>query len=89
MANLDTLTTAELFSEISGLAREQGISTQEDWDNLCDEVVDSHFDMAELNDDQDIQGKQEALYQMWEEYKRESGPESMNAISEDPESPHE
>jgi hypothetical protein len=88
MTNLDTLNTGDLFAEISDLAREQGVTSQEDWSELCDEVIDSHFDIGELNDDQDLEGKREGLRMMWAEYQRESGPESMNALSEDPEAPH-
>ena len=87
--NLDTLNQAELFTEISELAREAGISSQEDWNGLCDEVVESHMDIGELNDDQDIDGFLEVLHQKWAEYARESGPESQNAVAEDPNAPHE
>lgn len=87
--NLDTLNQAELYTEIAELAREAGVATQEIWNELCDEVIESHFDIGELNDDQDLDGITEILHQMWAEYSRESGPESLNAIAEDPEAPHE
>jgi hypothetical protein len=87
--NLDTLTTAELYTEIADLARAQGIATQDMWNQLCDETLESHEDLAELNDDQDLEQKRLALHEMYEEYTNESGPESLNAISEDPEAPHE
>ena len=86
--NLDTLNRAELYEEVAGLARDQGIADQAEWNELCDEVIGSHFDIGELNDDQDLEGVKEALHMAWAEYQRESGPESMNAIAEDPTSPH-
>ena len=85
--NLDTLSNAELFAEIADLAREQGVTSSADWNELCDEVLESHQDMAELNADQDLEGKRQNLHAMWEEYSEQSGPESANAISEDPEAP--
>jgi hypothetical protein len=86
--NLDTLSTSNLFDEIAGLAREQGITSQVDWNGVCDEVLDSHEQLGELNDDQDLQLKREQLYAMWPQYELEAGEESVSAIGEDPEAPH-
>jgi hypothetical protein len=87
MANLDTLSHAELFSEISDLAREEGISDQIEWNELCDEVIESHLNLGELNDDQDLEQIRQSLHLGWSDYQQESGPESSGAISEDPEYP--
>ena len=85
--NLDTLNRGDLFEEAAGLAREQGITDQAEWNELCDDVVDDHVELGELSDDQDLEGLREALHAAWAEYQRESGPESRNAIAEDPSSP--
>lgn len=85
--NLDTLNLDELKQEVFQLAREQGVTDQSTWNELVDEVIDSHFDMAELNDDQDLQGQAESLYGAWEEYKAVERPESLEQIDEDPEAP--
>jgi hypothetical protein len=82
------LNRAELYEEIAGLARDEGITDQAEWNELCDEVVDSHSEIGELSDDQNLEGLKEALHMAWAEYQRESGPESANAIAEDPTSPH-
>ena len=86
--NLDTLSNAELFTEISELAREQGVTSVSEWNELCDEVLESHQDMAELNADQDLEGKRQELHMMWEQYSELSGEESAGAIAEDPEAPN-
>ncbi len=88
MANLDTLSDGELYNEIAELAREQGLATQADWANLVEEVIESHVDLAELNDDQDLEGKRSTLNGMWETYRANSGEETPSQISEDPEAPH-
>lgn len=85
--NLDTLNRGELFDEIAELARAQGVTDQASWNELVDEVLESHFSIGELNDDQDIEGMREILHLAWNEYQNESGPESGNAIAEDPEFP--
>ncbi|MBI4139055.1 hypothetical protein HY479_02795 [Candidatus Uhrbacteria bacterium] len=86
--NLDTLNRSDLFQEISELARAQGIATREEWGGLVEEVVDSHLDIGELDPDQNLTGLKELLHAMWDEYKRESQPESKEAVDEDPDAPH-
>ena len=86
--HLDTLSTADLYNEIAELAREQGVDNEDDWKLLCDDVVESHLDLGELNDDQDTEIIKKRLYGMWNEYQLEAGEESLAAASEDPEAPH-
>ncbi len=88
MSHLDTLNLKDLYTEISELARAQGISSHDDWKELVSEVLDSHFDIGELNDDQDLEGHREMLISKWEQYQRESAPETGDAIAEDPDAPH-
>lgn len=86
--NLDTLNRNDLFQEISELAREQGIATKEEWHSLVGEVVDSHLDLGEMDPDQNLSGLKDLLTEQWDEYKRESHPESASAVDEDPNAPH-
>lgn len=86
--NLDTLNHGELFTEIAELARAEGVTNQTGWNELVDEVLESHEDIGEMNADQDIEGFRQALHAAWSEYARESGPESTDASSEDPAAPH-
>ncbi|HVM90687.1 MAG TPA: hypothetical protein VMU11_02215 [Verrucomicrobiae bacterium] len=88
MANLDTLNRGELLQEISDLAREQGVTNQEDWSELVEEVIESHFDIGELNDDQDIQGTMQVLKDAWADYAGQSGEETPAQIDQDPEQAH-
>jgi polyhydroxyalkanoate synthesis regulator phasin len=86
--NLDTLNQGDLFTEIAELARVEGIANQAEWNELVDEVVESHADLGELNNDQALEQLREALKMSWSQYQRESGPETGSAIAEDPRSPH-
>lgn len=86
--NLDTLNRDELFRELVELAKAEGVASQEGWNELVDEVLDSHLDIGELDKDQDLEGMKVQLNGMWEQYTQEAGPESANAISEDPEAPN-
>lgn len=81
--NLDTLSRDELYNEIEDLARRQGVASQEMWNGLVDEVLESHLDIGELEKDQDIMGMRDDLYAGWETYQNESGEESQ-ALNEDP-----
>lgn len=85
---LDTLNRDDLFKEISELARDQGVSGKDEWMDLIDEVVESHLSLGELDPDQEITSTKEHLREMWDEYQRESGPESAGAVAEDPDAPH-
>lgn len=68
--SLTTLTIEELFAEICDLARDQGIADAEAWDGLVDEVMDSHRDLGELDDEQDTEGMKEILKMKWDQYRR-------------------
>ncbi len=79
---LDTLSNAELFEEISDLARDQGVATEDMWKQLVDEVLDSHLELGELDKDQDLENKKQVLSDMWGEYEREADL-SLNANIKD------
>lgn len=89
MSNLDTLNRGELYKEIADLARDEGITNQDDWNELVDEVMESHLDLGEMDPDQDVEGRRATLHSAWDEYRLESAPESESAVGEDPEAPHE
>ncbi|OGL73313.1 hypothetical protein A3E39_01065 [Candidatus Uhrbacteria bacterium RIFCSPHIGHO2_12_FULL_60_25] len=89
MVNLDTLNRGELYNEIAELARSQGVANQDMWNQLCDEVIESHFSIGEMEQDQDFEGLRAALHAAWEEYRIESAPESDAAVAEDPDAPHD
>ena len=83
---LDTLSHAELFDEISDLAKEQGVTSQDMWNELVQEVLDSHLEMGELDKDMDLQNLRTVLSAMWEEYKREASAE-LDGMIEDKNNP--
>lgn len=72
---LDTLSHAELFEEISDLAKEQGVATKEVWDELVSEVLESHLSLGELDKDMDLENMRTMLCGMWEEYRIEASAE--------------
>lgn len=67
-----TLSAEQLYSEISDLARDQGISSKEQWDEMVDDVVEDHLELGELDLDQDTEGMKEALAGKWANWKKES-----------------
>ncbi len=85
--NLDTLNSGELLQEIMELARAQGVTSQDMWNGLCDEVIESHEQLGELDDDADNSTLRETLYMGWTEYELLSAEESLDAIGEDPDAP--
>ena len=87
MAELDTLNLNDLYQESVELAREQGVADQTTWNELCDEVLESHADMGEMSDDQNVETFRTQLHAMWSQYNTEAGEETLAAASEDPEAP--
>lgn len=87
MTKLDFLTRGDLFSELSDLARRNGVSNRPTWNDLVEATVESHRELGELDKDQDLQGIKEQLRGMWDEYVRQAGELSQDALDEDPETP--
>ncbi|MBI5654716.1 hypothetical protein HZC53_03635 [Candidatus Uhrbacteria bacterium] len=79
---LDTLSHAELFEEISDLAKEQGVASQDVWNELVSEVLESHLALGELDKDMDLENLRTILSNMWTQYEREASAE-MDAEPQD------
>lgn len=71
------LTVDDLYNEMADLARDQGVATQETWNDLVDEVVDGHSDLGEIDAEEDTEAMKRDLRAMWGEYKIESGVEMV------------
>lgn len=63
-------TPEELFTEVSDRAREQGVTTQEVWNDTVDEVIDEKNEFGELHPDEDIEYLKEMLRGRWNEYQK-------------------
>ncbi len=87
MTKLDFLNRGDLFSELSDLARRNGVSNRSTWNDLVEATVESHREIGELDPDQDVQGLKDDLRGMWDEYVRQAGPMDERALDEDPETP--
>ncbi len=70
--SLTTLTPADLYAEIADLARDQGINSKEQWDELVDDVVEDHLDLGELDLEEDSEGIKDDLRGKWPVYKKET-----------------
>lgn len=67
-----TLTLEDLFSEIGDLARDQGVASKEQWDELVEDIIEDHLDLGELDLDQDTEGMKEVLSSRFGAWKKES-----------------
>lgn len=79
---LTTLTATELYDEIADLARDQGISDREHWDELVEEVFESHLSLGEIDLDEDTEGMKEVLSGRWVSYKKEMAEEQGAEVEE-------
>jgi hypothetical protein len=69
---LKTFDTADLYNEISDLARDQGVSSKALWDELVEEVIEDHLDIGEIDLEQDTETMKESLKEQWINYKEEA-----------------
>jgi choline kinase len=60
----------DLFEEVSERARETGVTTEEAWNELVEEVIDEHINWGEMDIDDDVTAIREALQSKWEEFNR-------------------
>lgn len=65
--NLST-SDQEIFSDVVERGIELGVSTQEAFNELVDEVIEAHREIGELSDDQDLIGDGAVIKERWEEY---------------------
>lgn len=79
---ITTLTLDDLYEEISDLARDQGVATKEQWDEMVEDVVEDHLDLGELDLDQDTEGMKDVLRGRWGSYKKESSSEDTEVEDE-------
>ncbi len=70
MENL-TLNLDELYEQAKERATQQGAFTQEEWDGVVDEMLDSKREFEEINDDVDWAEIKEALQARFEEFETE------------------
>ena len=80
---LTALTIDDLYNEIADLAREQGASDQETWDDIVEEVVEDHMDLGEIDLDEDTEAMKETLRSRWPEYKIEASREKEDEDAEE------
>ena len=81
---LPPLTIEDLFQEISDLARDYGVPDQSVWNELVEQVLESHMAMGELSDDQNYEGYLETLKQKWDAYKHNTLEEELGQTKDEP-----
>lgn len=59
-----------LYEEIVEAAREQGVATQEAWDELVEQTLDEHMNWGEVDIDDDVTGIREGLKSRFEEFSK-------------------
>jgi hypothetical protein len=60
MENL-SLDLEELYQEVKERAQGEGAYSREEWDDICEEVLDSKREFTEIHDDDDWAQLREAL----------------------------
>lgn len=68
MVEMLSYNAEDLYSELTDRAREAGVTTQEAWNELVEEVLDEHLNWGEIDVDDDVTGLREALQEKWTEF---------------------
>ena len=80
---LTTLTLEDLYSEIADLARDQGVNSKEQWDEMVEDVVEDHLDLGELDLEEDSEGMKDDLKAKWGTYKKENSDEEDEIVEDE------
>lgn len=62
-----------IFGEIVELGREQGVSSEQAYDELIKEVIEDHRGLGEIHDDSPTEDLAEQLRGRWTDYKEALG----------------
>jgi hypothetical protein len=62
-----------VFDEVVERGREQGVTTQEEYNDLVEEVIEGHREWAEIHDDSPTEDLEEQLRGRWPDYKEALG----------------
>lgn len=63
-------TPEELFTEVADRAREEGVTNQEAWNDIVEEVIDEKNEFGEMHPDEDIGVLKEMFRGRWGEYQK-------------------
>jgi len=58
----------DLHTELVERAREAGVTTQEAWNEMVEEVLDEHLNWGEIDIDDDVTSIREALQSRWTQF---------------------
>ena len=61
----------ELFEEVVEKALAEGVANREAFEQMVDDVLEGHRRWMELDDDQNIEEKEEKLKARWPEYEQQ------------------
>lgn len=61
-------TLEDLYADAVEAARAQGVTTQEGWNDIVEEVLDDRREFQEIHDDDDTDEMREALQGRWPDY---------------------
>ena len=62
-----------LLEEVISKARDEGVASQEAWNDLVEQVLDDHARVGEVDSDDDLTAMREALQARWGDYEAELG----------------
>lgn len=60
-----------LLEEVITKARDEGVTSQEAWNDLVEQVLDDHARVGEVDNDDDLVAMREALQARWGDYEAE------------------
>ena len=68
----------EIFDELVGQGREQGVTDQEAYSMLIENVIEEHRELGEIHDDSETETMEEMLRGRWEEFQERLGLNEAN-----------
>ncbi len=80
---INSFSLEDLLQEIRDRAEDDGVSSEDQWNELVEEVIEDHVDLGQIDQDQDTEEWKDTLKRRWDDYKTSKANQLENIDTKD------